>query len=792
VFAEKGARIQIQFSVTDNHVLASVGLYQSTAEKDDGRLVQEFEGAAGQKSFEATAGFEVIPEGEDVRVTYRVVARDRNDAPNAAPAMSRPIVVNLSTAEKMAEAKKEAAQSLEGLLEKLIRVQSTNLDETRVLVVKKGSVTIDSLLERQSEVSQLASQALVLAGDSGSDLRGNLEKLLEKEMKEAVLVLRDANAAEGEVQTGGLIRAAGLEAAILARLKAAPDQAEKDSKRLEVEKVISGVEELFKRQRELYKQTKEQGVAKASAIGQQQDALADRVQGVRKGLLTDSKNNAIGDDDFRHRMEKAAEMMGELKIYEGMLASAEHLQESRVDASLKAQQQVLAGLSKIIALLNEWQKNKAGDEREEMKEKISELNEKLKNLVDIEKDILQKTQEMARKSEIRADDVAEMDELKKTKDLVKEAIEQMTTDLQAFPDTKAGNEMKDVMMQVFEDTEQEDLEDVLAGNKKPTEIAVQKEQGLLDALEKAKEIAGDMEHWLSKKSDDVKWLMENFDKAEMPEIPMLPLADAFEDLIGDLLEQQKNLQEDVKDAASNQAFAQYPPGWDVMDGNQPSFAAQGKSGNQAPNHNEQMGRSNGGREGMSNGEMAGTETQMLKGDTPDVRRTNDAMQQGQVRDNGEVGQTRATGGGKAGGYSDRNGMEGEAQLRGVQSEKAPADAAVAAQAMLAEKTAQKVAEAKMLFIKADGLKDVAKLMAQSAQALREGRNRDAAGLHQRVIRQLQEMKGGVTSSEVVTQNVGSSGSGDASKLRGGNEGEAPAAYKGMVAEYFRVLGKEQK
>jgi hypothetical protein len=195
---------------------------------------------------------------------------------------------------------------------------------------------------------------------------------------------------------------------------------------------------------------------------------------------------------------------------------------------------------------------------------------------------------------------------------------------------------------------------------------------------------------------------------------------------------------------------------------------------------------------MSNGEMAGTETQMLKGDTPDVRRTNDAMQQGQVRDNGEVGQTRATGGGKAGGYSDRNGMEGEAQLRGVQSEKAPADAAIAAQTMLAEKTAQKVAEAKMLFIKADGLKDVAKLMAQSAQALREGRNRDAAGLHQRVIRQLQEMKGGVTSSEVVTQNVGSSGSGDASKLRGGNEGEAPAAYKGMVADYFRVLGKEQK
>jgi hypothetical protein len=426
-----------------------------------------------------------------------------------------------------------------------------------------------------------------------------------------------------------------------------------------------------------------------------------------------------------------------------------------------------------------------------MREKISDLNEKLKNLTEIEKDIVQKTEEMARKSEIRADDLAEMDELKKTKDLVKEAVEQMTTDLQAFPDTKAGNEMKDLLMQVFENTEQEDLEDVLAGNKKPTEIAVQKEQGLLDALEKAKELAADMEHWLAKKTDAEKWLLENFDKAEMPEIPMLPLADAMEDLIGDLLEEQKNIQDDVKDSASNQALAQAPAGWDVKDGPMPGFGAQGKSGNEKPNHNEQMGRSNGGREGMSNGEMAGTETQMLKGDTPDARRTNDAMQQGQVRDNGEVGLTRATGGGKAGGYSDRNGMEGEAQLRGVQADKATSDAAAVAQSMLAEKTAQKVAESKMLFIKSDGLKDVAKLMAQSAQALREGRNKDAAGLHQRVVRQLQELKGGVSSSEVVAQNVGSGSSNEQSKVRGGNEGEAPAAYKGMVAEYFRVLGKEQ-
>jgi hypothetical protein len=350
--------------------------------------------------------------------------------------------------------------------------------------------------------------------------------------------------------------------------------------------------------------------------------------------------------------------------------------------------------------------------------------------------------------------------------------------------------MKDALMQVFEDVEQEDLEDVLAGDKKPTVVAVQKEQGMLDALEKAKEISADMEHWLATKMDTTKWLMENFDKSEMPEIPMLPLADAFEDLVGELLEQQQNIAEDAKSSASNQALAEIPAGWDVMDGVMPAFGAQGKSGNQAPKHNEQMGRSSGGREGMSDGEMAGTETQMLKGDTPDARRTNDGMQQGQVRDNGEVGQTRATGGGKAGGFSDRNGMEGNAPVRSVQSDKKSADALAVQQAMLAEKTAQKTAEAAMLYIKSDGLREVSKVMAQAAQALKEGRGQDATALHQRVVRQLRELKGGVQGNEVVAR-ASAAGKGEERKLQGGNEGEAPAAYKAMVADYFKALGQEK-
>jgi hypothetical protein len=789
LFAEAGATLVLKIRASDDVGLGGLSLFQSTEEREDAILLQEFPSVAGQKNWEGKASVVLQPKAEETRLAYRVVARDTNDVTGPGVTMSRPIVVNLRSAEKVAEAKKESSQKMMDALGALTALQSLNLDETRALVLKKSPVSPDVLLQRQMKVSEGASQLLSMADGVSGEVREMLEGLLDKEMKQAVFVLRDATAAVGDVLGKGLVRAATLEAAILARLKGAPAAAADDAKRAAVEKVISALEGLLKTQRSIYKDSKEKGAGGAAALVPAQDALAERVPVVRKTFLADSQNPGVGDDDFRQRILKISNLLGELKVYEEMLGASEHLENGRLAEALQLQQSVMVNLAKLVAILNEWQNKEAGEEKEELKEKLSEMNEALRNLVDAQKDVVEKTKEMARKNEFRPDDVAQMDELKKTKDLMKEAIEKMTTDLQAFPDTKAGNEMKDAMLQVFEDVQQEDLEESAAGDIKPTEVAVEKAQSLLDALEKASEIPADMEHWLASKQDNIKALFENFDKTEMPEIPMLPLADAFEDLVGDLLEQQKGLAEQSQDSASNQATADMPTGWEVKDGPMPSFQAKGKSGNQAPQHNEQMGRSTGGREGMSDGEMAATETQMLKGDTPDARRTNDAMQQGQVRDNGEIGQTRATGGGKAGGFSDRNGMEGDAPVRGVQSDKKPADALAVEQAVLAEKTALKTAEASMLYLKSDGLKEVSKLMADAARAMKEGRGGDASSLHQRVIRQLQELKGGVASSEVVARNVSAAATSEERKAKGGDEGAAPAAYKAMVADYFRALNE---
>ena len=258
--------------------------------------------------------------------------------------------------------------------------------------------------------------------------------------------------------------------------------------------------------------------------------------------------------------------------------------------------------------------------------------------------------------------------------------------------------------------------------------------------------------------------------------------------MGDLLEEQKGLAEEVQDAASNQALAQAQQGWGVADGPMPGFSAQGKSGNTRPNKNEQTGRSSGGREGMSNGEMVGDTASNLEGSTPNARRTNEPMQQGQIKDDGGIQEARATGGGKAGGFSDRNGMDGNAPLRASNAPRMEAkDALAVQQALLAEKTSKTYGQASLLYLRAKGLPEVSRLMDQSQAALTEGRIEDFRDLHQKIVAQLNEVKGAILPGNVVSLTTQDAARTTDKQLLGGDEGQAPPTYKKAVVDYYRSL-----
>ena len=796
ILAKRDSSLLIQFSVSDDYGLGSVALYKSTNEKADSRLVREWKSALGKKAFQDQTSILLSDfcAAEDETVTFCLLAKDRNDVSGPGVTISRPVVVQLKSRDDLVQKSTESQSQLRQGIDELLKLQQTNLEQTRLAITSHADPkqVFPPLLTRQSQIAVLA-QTIVDSGDvMAPELRSNLRSLLGKEIKDSITALKNAATESGNSTVISASMAVTLESAILARLKGTTDSIEDKAGKEEIMGLIGGVEELLHRQRDLCRETVGATHQTAKALSDRQDALGEQAEQVRKGIIQSAQNASLGDKDFRARLQKAADQLAQSHVYADMLTSADKIQSELYPEAVVLQKTVMKNLVSILDSLNQWQLAEAGRKIDQMKNESADMKERLETLEAIQKEILEKSKELARKTDFRPEDVATAKEITKSKELMAAAIEQMLKDGHIFPDVKQGNEMQTELTKIFEDVIQADKQEAEQGTIKPNEIAVQKEDSLLKAIETAKKIDEDMEMWLPNEQNKTKWLLENFDKTEMPDMPMLPLPEEFEDLIGDLVEQQKDLADQIEDSAANQLFAQNPGnGQGVSDGNQDSFAAQGKSGNERPKSNEQAGRSSGGREGMSDGEMAGKRADNLEGTKAKMRRARDAMQHGQVEDDGPAGVNLATGGGKSGGYSLQNGMDGNAPVKAVRAPSMAAlNAAAAAQAQLAEKTSKQYAQASLLFLKSDGLSDVPRLMEESAIALKDGQVKDFNSLHRQIIGKLQAARSDIQAGAAMIIPGNTPQSIDKQAL-GGEEGQVPEAYKQQVSDYYRSLAGEK-
>ena len=800
VVATPDSSLAVQFTATARFGLGDVALYKSTNDRQDAQLIHEWKESADAKSF--ATDFQIplkqySSPGDDT-VTFCIVAKDQNDVSGPGVTISRPVVVSLRSGDALEKQADDQNSQLRHNLEELITLQQTNLDETRDAAgaADPQSAVFTTLLDRQTKIATIASQVAESADNISAEIRADLRSLVGREMKDAVLALRGAGSTTGDIRAKFVSLAVNLESAILARLKGAPSAADADAQKSQIQDLIASVDNLLQEQRKILRDTglvagdQEQA---AKTLSGRQDDLGEQSVRVRKDVEKNSQNAAMGDQDFRTRLVKVASMFGEYRIYEDMLSSADRLQSKKFSDSTTTQKGVVINLAKILEYLNQWQLANAEEKADALKKDAAGMKDKLEKLAAIQREIVEKSKELAHKDQFNPADQATAKEIKESKDLMAEVVEQMLTDAHIFPDLKPSNELRDELTQIYEDVIQTDKDQAAEGKLTPQEIAVQKEDSILQAIEQAKKISEDMEMWLPNKNDTTKWLMENFDKTEIPDIPNLPLPDAFEDIVGKLLDEQKGLDQQVQDAASNQAMAQNPAnGWEIADGPMPGFGAQGKSGNQRPNKNEQTGRSSGGREGESDGEMVGSHADNLEGTKPDARRTNDPMQQGQVKDDGGIASTRATGGGKAGGFSDRNGMDGNAPLRSTNAPPMEArDALAVKQALLAEKTAKEYAQASLLYLHTGKMADVVRMMEESELALKEGRMEDFESLHQKIVARLNEVKGEIHAGDTLSLSTNSAAAGTDKQLLGGDEGTAPERYKKQVADYYRSLSGEK-
>ena len=785
----RDAWLKLAFQATDDFAVDRVVLYHGDREKPNQQEVESW--SPNKQEFAHSLDLPIARFLTDAQteVVFQIMARDANSVTGPGITWAAPIVVRIVSAQEIAAEKEAQEKSVQAGLEDLARLQQVNLEATRaVLAGTDDPNTLATLVERQVQIEMLAGQILVANSSSEQEWQGILEELRQKELPAASLALRSASTNTGITRTQALHQAVALETTILARLRSLPTELEKEAERAAMQDIIARVEQLFQRQKDLRLRTQSATPEQASSLTAAQDALADDTQRVRVMMREAAQNPSLGDAAFRKTLEQAATAIQTKKIYEDMLRAAGKLEQSDYVSAGELQKSLLVALAEILEMIQSWQAQTAGDAADALKKAAETLREDLNTLAEMQKEVIEKSQELASKDTANAEDVAVASALAKLKSEMEQLLEKMLTDAHVFPDLRPMNTLRDELTKIFEDVIQSDKEAARANQLKPTEIAVQKEQGILDAIKNAMETAEDMEMWLPDKNETAQWLLENFDRNEMPEIPNLPLADAFTDLVGELLEEQEDLAQQVQDAASNQAFATNPAnGWDVMDGPMPGFNAQGRSGNEKPNKNEQTGRSSGGREGMSSGEMVNGRADNLEGRKPDARRTNDPLQQGAVADDGGPADARATGGGKASGSSQREGMGGEAPVRPSQAPRMTTpDALAAEQAILARQTARGYATARLFYLRTGPLPEVAQLMDASRDALKAGHLEDFQSLHRRIVGKLQGLESG-TERETITLHSGGAAAMSDKRLLGGEDFKVPAGFEADASAYFKSL-----
>lgn len=787
ILATRESWLKVEFEASDDFGLAAVAVCRGTVDRPDARIVQAWQ--PGGKVFRQRVDIPLSRwiANDETEAWFCVSARDANDITGPGRCLSRVLVVKIVSAGELQRAS-EIRQGAElAGLDELVRMQQSNLDETRS-VMRGGTGELAALVERQQRIAGIAAGLIASTPAGTTAWRDALAGLAAEEMPRAVLALRDAQAAKDEARRAALAKADALQMAILARLKNLPGDWRDDAAGAAIRDLISRVEALFTREKAMHARVQAAKPADGAAMAADQDALADESRVVRQALADGAVSSSIGDTAFRAVLAKAAGLMGEVKIYEQMIACAGHMETAEFTGASAGCKQILVDLARVLELLESSRRSSAGDKAESLKDAADDLRGKLAEAIEQQKAVVEKSKELANKDSVAPEDEAQARELAAKKDALAKMIEQMLTDAHVFPDLRPMNELREELTKIYEDVIQQDAEQAAAGQLKPSEIAVQKEEGLLEAMEKAAETAEDMEMWLPDKNETAKWLMENFDLTEMPEIPNLPLPDSFTDLVGDLLKEQEGLAEQVQDAASNNAFAVNPAnGWEVADGPMPGFNAQGKSGNTPPNKNEQTGRSSGGREGMSSGEMVNKRADRLEGSSTEARRTNDPLQQGHVQDDGPPADAKATGGGKAGGASQREGMTGEAPLRPVNAPGQMLNNALAAeQAMLAQQTAKSYATARLFYLRTGELSEVVRLMDESREALKAGRLAEYEALHKRIVANLRKTGGGDGWQDVDVISGGARVVGE-KRTPGGADAVVPAGFQHPVDDYFRSL-----
>jgi hypothetical protein len=454
-----------------------------------------------------------------------------------------------------------------------------------------------------------------------------------------------------------------------------------------------------------------------------------------------------------------------------------HMDEiiARLEALVGKLSALLAQADKVERVLGQLPEQ----EREQALKDIRALLDKLQGFLLEQDRVIVGTEELARKGEDLTDaDRQKLEQLKQSEDKWAEVfagslkdIEKLTE--QGFADRSIANDYKEMVEQIEE----------ASRNLTPQliQLAVPREQS---GREMAEALVEEMEMWLPNSPDHIQWVME--EPLDFPQIPMVELPDQLWDLIGDLIESQDELNDEAEDWTSAWADSiAEGAGWEVQGGPISNFSAVGKTGNQLPDNNEISGRAGEGRSGRSQGQLVQDVVRGLEGRHTPTRLTNDAYEQGVVRELKELATGGATGGGKARG-SGQEGLQGQSPPPSYENLEYMRDW----QQRIRQEAQRVVGQLQVVRVNLPSLEKSVALMHAAEQAAAEGRYADMFKTQQMVLQNLR-LAGELAAREMALEvdRAQPRSADEHRQILDAMDEPTPEEYQDAVRRYFQQLSE---
>jgi two-component sensor histidine kinase len=705
--------------------------------------------------------------------------------------MSEPIVFEPMTVAGMAAKDEDAAHQASRSLEQMIEWQKANLARTRTLASALDSALPASWAElaaRQKDIRRLAGGLLVDNRRPLGGLTDIVRRLYEGDMAKAIDVLLRIPDADTARKPSLVQRAIVHETKILHLLTHVDGGKEAAARRERISGLLALMDALVRGQTRTLKRTA--NAIKVDAVPQglvdSQDDLASDLTEFVQACEREARKSMAVDADFSELVSKVAAEAGKRRVHADMIQAAEALDENRIQQAADIEKRVLANLRALQKMLNQWRFEEFEKDREALLDALEEFQDRMKKMADLQGKIAEAMRELDRQEDNMDKEQDQLEEeLEEVRENMKEALLDIPVDLNIFQKLPVGNDLVEDVWQVFEEMEVDPVS--TNGSGEVQEMATMKDDGLLDMMEMAAQRSDEMEMWLNQQ-DMTRRLMEDFDQAEFEnqgEMGVMPMPAAMEDIIGELLEEAEDKAREADDSATNQGTPDMAPGWDIQEGEWSNFSAQGKSGNKAPDHKEQDGRSNIGRQGMSDGETTAASGAIEEGDKNiDKRMTQDPNQGGGKVEEANDVEAVATGGGKqASGKAKERGMPGQGPRRDSDiNESGDWDM------YMQRRANQLYAQASMLHVRTGSLDEAIDDMQRAADALnRRAPIHEIAELRRRVVDALRKTRTELSSgfsNRAESSNARAPALDD--QLAGGSD-DAPAIYRKKVSEYFKAL-----